>query len=107
MDVTEAVAIIHSQFPEVSLSDVTFLGEGCDSWAFEIGQRSLAKQDPDRSCVPSSFQISLVFEYLPLLLNCHQDRSTGCILRQTGGQNSRITSSAEEVSIMARSLFLW
>src|SRR5215471_12435707 len=39
MDVTEVAAIIHSQFPEVSLSDVKLLGEGCDSWAFEVSQR--------------------------------------------------------------------
>ena len=29
-------AIVQRQFPELSPSDVTCLGEGCDSWAFEV-----------------------------------------------------------------------
>jgi hypothetical protein len=39
MDVTEVAPIIHSQFPEVLPSTVALLGEGCDSWAFEVNRR--------------------------------------------------------------------
>src|SRR5215831_18162443 len=39
MDATDAAAIIRSQFPEVSVSTITLLGEGCDSQAFEVSQR--------------------------------------------------------------------
>jgi len=39
MDATEVAAIIHSQFPEICSSNIKLLGEGCDSWAFEVSQR--------------------------------------------------------------------
>ena len=58
MDVTEVAAIISTQFPEVSLSDVKLLGEGCDSWASRSarGGSSSSRSAPmltSRSC--SSF----------------------------------------------------
>ena len=43
MNVTEVASIIHSQFPEISLSNVTLLGEGCDSRAFEVNQQWVFK----------------------------------------------------------------
>src|SRR5262245_53738940 len=39
MNVTEVASIIDSQFPELSGATVSRLGEGCDSWAFEVGER--------------------------------------------------------------------
>lgn len=39
LSATQVAAIIRSQFPEVDPSRIALLGEGCDSWAFEVAGR--------------------------------------------------------------------
>ncbi len=39
LSATQVAAIIRSQFPEVDPSRIALLGEGCDSWAFEVDGR--------------------------------------------------------------------
>lgn len=39
MDAARVAAIVRQQFPELPLSSVSYLGEGCDNWAFEVDGR--------------------------------------------------------------------
>src|SRR5215471_14502424 len=64
MDVPEVAAIIHSQFPEVALSNIKLLGEGCDSWAFEVSQRWVFRF-PKRADVDK--QLLVEFRIVPVL----------------------------------------
>jgi len=64
MDVTAVSEIIRSQFPDVSLAGVTLLGEGCDNWAFEVGQRWVFRF-PKRADVDE--QLLIESRILPLL----------------------------------------
>jgi hypothetical protein len=56
MIVTEVAPVIHAQFPEISISDVTLLGEGCDSRAFDVSRRRAFKF-PKRFDVDRQFLI--------------------------------------------------
>src|SRR5262245_42661293 len=64
MDATEVAAIIHSQLPEICPVNVTLLGEGCDSWAFEVSQRWVFKF-PKRADVDE--QLVVEFRIVPML----------------------------------------
>jgi aminoglycoside phosphotransferase (APT) family kinase protein len=63
-DATKVAAIIHPQFPEICLSNVKLLGEGCDSWAFEVSQRWVFRF-PKRADVDE--QLLVEFRIVPVL----------------------------------------
>jgi aminoglycoside phosphotransferase (APT) family kinase protein len=65
LDARQATTIIQRQFPEVSLSTVTYLGEGCDSTAFEVNQQWVFRF-PKRGDVDQ--QLALESRILPVMI---------------------------------------
>lgn len=72
MDAARVTAIVRRQFPELALSSVTCLGEGCDNWAFEVDGiwvfRFPKRADVDRQLAVESRMLTVLAGASPIPL---------------------------------------
>jgi aminoglycoside phosphotransferase (APT) family kinase protein len=72
MDAARVTAIVRQQFPQLPLSSVSYLGEGCDNWAFEVDGRWVfrfpKRADVDRQLGVESRMLTVLGRASPIAL---------------------------------------
>jgi aminoglycoside phosphotransferase (APT) family kinase protein len=113
LDVRQAAGIIEEQFPELLPARVTYLGEGCDSVAFDVSSRWVFRF-PKRRDVEQ--QLLLEFRVLPVIAAgsplpipefCFHGRPSAAFPRHFGGYPKLLGEPANHVEPAEISIAQW